>query len=151
MIHQGLPVVFTNLGFAPSILQLDDDPKIRLSSLPKPDLKETYIIDITDCLTLIESHDRDDEALLIDLLNILFDLVSATRVQWPKRYQSALFRLADHLTYARDYGDFLEQHRLSRRSICNGIRWCLGAILTGSIIVTSQSQLDEIRRPPKTA
>jgi hypothetical protein len=123
---------FTKLKFVPEIIEngLPETKNLMLSSR-----QASFICDLKEALRLIENEDIDNFATIIDSLNMIFDLVRSTKLNFPDQYKKALFLFADHLTFDRSISDFFEQTKLSRTLMIDGILWCIGAIFSKSIVV----------------
>ena len=86
------------------------------------------ICDIAKSLHIIESENKDDSSIILNCINIFTDLVPATGISMPAMYKDILNRFAGHLTFNREFGDFLRQENISRNEIIDAILWCIGAI-----------------------
>jgi hypothetical protein len=128
IISRGRVVFFTRLELAPLALEMDDDATVRSLSLPELSVDETYIYDLNEVYALIAREARDDSALLVQFLNVLLDLLAATRMELPPYYREALFKFANHMTIEREFASFLEHEGISREQVRDGIFWCIGAI-----------------------
>lgn len=64
-----------------------------------------------------------------------FDLIGAVKVQMPDEYKSALYNLADHLTFNREFGDFIKEKGISREMITHAILWCVGAVTVNARVM----------------
>ena len=135
IVSRGRVVFFTRLELAPLALEMDDDPRVRALILPELSVDETYIFDMTEISQMIAREARDDTAMLVDFLNVLFDLVSATGIGLPSDYQRILFALANHMTVEREFASFLTHEQISRDQIRDAIFWCIGGIASRVIIL----------------
>lgn len=92
----------------------------------------SFICSIAGALHLIESCDIDRSATIINCLNTFSDLLPATGFQLPTRYKRELIKLADHLTFHREYGAFLQQKHIARSLLRDAILWSVGAVVVKS-------------------
>lgn len=86
-------------------------------------------------LYLLAHKNCDTTAIIVDSLNILFDLVTAIKITMPIKYKEPLYCLADHLTFNQEFASFLNEQNISRTIIIDGLIWCLGAIVSQSKVV----------------
>ena len=84
--------------------------------------------DFAEALYLIESEDKDESATIINCINTLSDLLPATGLKLPADCKTILAKFADHLTFHREYGEFLRRENLARSAIRDAVFWCLGCI-----------------------
>ena len=104
---------------------LELDPK--LSQLgPAPQEMETFC-DVAQSLHLVNSQDADPEGVILECLLIFDDLVRATRLHMPDRYQGLLTELAARLTERASLRDIFRSHAL-REHCEDALLWCIGAI-----------------------
>jgi hypothetical protein len=73
-------------------------------------------------------HETVDDGYTIDTLNLLLDLVEATEFPYPPEYQRRLFSLADHLTFSRNLGEFLDAGEGMRAPVMDAVTWAIGAV-----------------------
>lgn len=93
------------------------------------------ICDFPETLDLIRRKKRDNKAVILNCLNTTFDLLSAINVPLPGEHQSVLYRLADHLTFNREFASFMRDNDMTRESIINALLWCVGAVAVNTLIV----------------
>lgn len=62
------------------------------------------------------------------------DIPSWAEGQRPQaaQYRRVLVQFADHLTFHREYGKFLQQKNISRTVLRDAILWCLGSVIATS-------------------
>lgn len=106
---------------------IDSVPNVNqsISPLHKVDL----ICDVAEALYLITAEDIDTSATIINFLNILFDLVRATKLSMPANYKNILYSFADHLTFSQEFKRFLEEKKITRGEIRDAILWSIGTIM----------------------
>jgi hypothetical protein len=112
----------------------------RLKNLGPPPTEVDLICDVPATLNIIGRKNRDNKAVILNCLNTTFDLLGAVKVQMPDEYKSVLYDLADHLTFNRDFGDFLTKQGMSRESITHAILWCVGAVTVNARIMFQSSR-----------
>lgn len=93
---------------------------------------ELVIYDVAKALHILNHKDVDESAIVLDFLNILFDLVSATQILMPPNYKEKLYGLADYLTFDQDFVTYLNQNSLDRKDVIDAILWCCGAVIVSS-------------------
>lgn len=98
-----------------------------LSGLGAPAQQVESVCDVSEALYLVNSQDSDPDGVILDCLLILDDLVRATRLNMPERYQSLLTELAARLTEHRPLGKIFSNRSL-REHVEDALLWCVGAI-----------------------
>ena len=112
-------------------LALDHD----LSKLgPPPPEMETFC-DVAQTLHLVNSEDIDAEGVILECLLVFDDLVRATRLHMPDRYQGMLTELAARLTERVPLCTIFRNHAL-REHVEDALLWCIGAIAVKSQMIT---------------
>lgn len=101
------------------------------------DISDFAIIDIAEMLYLIEREKIDNSAIILNGLNMIFDLVKASRLKMPDECKRILYRFADYCTFNQEISVFFENENISRKQIINNILWCIGAIVSKSKILTT--------------
>jgi hypothetical protein len=101
---------------------------------PPPSEVESFC-DVAEALHLINSQDADPDGVVLDCLLIFDDLVRATRLHMPDRYQGLLTELAARLTEGTPLGKIFSNRAL-REHVEDALLWCVGAIAVKSRIVT---------------
>lgn len=97
---------------------------------------EVYcVLDVAQSLYLIYEQSIDNSAEIVSFLNVLFDLLKSVSIQMPTEYKTILFKLADHLTFNREFGDFIEAEGITRKQLIEAIQWGVGAVITKSTFV----------------
>jgi len=119
----GSLIFFRSPEQAESALQLD----ASMSQLgPAPHEMES-LCDVAQALYLVNSQDTDANGVLLDCLLILDDLVRATRLQMPERYQAILTELAGRLTEGKQLKQIFVNTSL-RSHVEDALLWCVGAV-----------------------
>ena len=123
-------VFFTRPELAAKALALDS----ALAQLTPPQEMETFC-DIAQTLHLVNSQDTDPEGVILECLLIFDDLVRATRLHMPDRYQGMLTELAARLTERSALRDIFRKHAL-REHVEDALMWCIGAIAAKGQIIS---------------
>jgi hypothetical protein len=130
LLADGSIVFFTQPDAAPRALKLDPS----MSQLgPAPDHLES-VCDIAEALYLVNSQDQDPHGTLLDCLLILDDLVRATRLHMPERYQALLTELAARLTEGKKLKNIFSNSSL-RNHVEDALLWCVGAVAAKARII----------------
>ncbi len=101
------------------------DPTLK-SLCPPPEQVETFC-DVAEALHLVNSQDFDPDGVVLECLLVFDDLVRATRLHMPDRYQGMLTELAARLTERAKLRDIFSNHAL-REHVEDALLWCIGAI-----------------------
>lgn len=125
-------VFFSRPELATQALEIGDPTMQALGAIPE-DLD--MVCDIAQAFYLVNSETEDPDRTIADCLEILDDLVRATRLNMPAMYQQALADLMEHLTRTAQYGEFLRDH-LKREQIEDALLWCVGAVTMKSKMIS---------------
>ena len=93
---------------------------------PAPTEIESFC-DVAEALHIVNSQDADPDAVVLDCLLVFDDLVRATRLHMPDRYQGLLTELAARLTERVPLRTIFTSHFL-REHVEDALLWCIGAI-----------------------
>jgi len=127
----GRVLFFTRPGLACKVLALD----MALSKLgPAPQEMDTFC-DAAEALHLVNSADTDPDGVVLECLLIFDDLVRATRLHMPDRYQGILTELTARLTERTQLRQIFSNPAL-REHVEDALLWCIGAIVVKSRILT---------------
>lgn len=108
------------------------------------DVSEFEIVDLAAALYLIDVGKIDDSAIIVNTLNILIDLVKATRLKMFNEYKPILYQAADRFTFSKEISAFFDSENVTRKEMLNIITWCIGSIVSKSKILTKLNyQLDQ--------
>ena len=132
IVAEGRILFFTHPNLAPKALAMDEGLK---KFGPPPQEVETFC-DIAEALHLVNSQDADPDAVVLDCLLILDDLVRATRLNMPDRYQGLLTELAARLT-ERDSLKKIFSSQALRSHVEDALLWCVGAIAVKSRMLSA--------------
>lgn len=123
LTYEGSIVFFTRAEQADTALKLDSS----MAELgPAPREVET-VCDVAEALYLVNSQNADPHGTLLDCLLILDDLVRATRLSMPERYQGILTELTARLTEGKELKDIFMNASL-RDHVEDALLWCAGAV-----------------------
>lgn len=124
-------VFFTRLDLAAKALALDQ----ALAKLgPPPQELETFC-DVAEALHLVNSQNDDHEGVILDCLLIFDDLVRATHLHMPDRYQALLTELAARLTERDSLRKIFTSYSL-REHVEDALLWCIGAVAAKSRMIS---------------
>jgi hypothetical protein len=93
---------------------------------PAPQQVES-VCDVAEALYLVNSQDKDTHGTVLDCLLILDDLVRATRLHMPERYQGILTELTARLAEGRQLKQIFSTPSL-RNHVEDALLWCVGAL-----------------------
>ena len=124
LVADGSILFFRTPALAESALKLDPS----MSQLgPAPTAMDS-VCDIAQALYLVNSQDNDTHGVLLDCLLLLDDLVRATHLRMPERYQALLTELAARLTEGRQLKQIFSSFSL-RGHVEDALLWCVGAVV----------------------
>ena len=95
----GYIIFFENITSVSEALELIPSNQRGSLTIPK---EIELVVDIALILYLTCYEETDDNATIINGLNIIFDLVKSTGIDFPKGYKQSLYKFADHLTFSRE-------------------------------------------------
>jgi hypothetical protein len=107
-----------------------------LAVLGNPPREVETICDVAQTLYLVNSQDDDPDGVVLDCLLIFDDLVRATQISMPERYQGILTELAGHLTEGQSLKKIFTNESL-RHHVEDALLWCVGAVTMKAKILTS--------------
>lgn len=119
----GRLIFFTHPELGPKALALDSS----MANLgPAPREIETFC-DVAEAFHLVNSQNADLDGVVLDCLLVFDDLVRATKLHMPDRYQGLLTELAARLTERALLRDIFSSNSL-REHVEDALLWCVGAI-----------------------
>ena len=101
---------------------------------PVPD-EVDLVADLAATLYLIENETLDDSAIILNCLNTIFDLLYTINTNLSDERKNLLWKFADHLTFEKEFGQYLISNSISRESLIDALIWCLGAIASRSKVL----------------
>ena len=125
-------VLFTRPELADKALAIGDPSMQSLGEIPE-DLD--MLCDVAQTMYLVNSEESDTDKVIVDCIEILDDLVRATRLSMPPLYQQALADLMEHLQRTHMYGEYLRDHG-SRERIEDALLWCVGAVTMKATMIS---------------
>ena len=127
----GRVLFFTRPQLAGKALALDASLS-RLGSAPEE--IETFC-DVAEALHRVNSQNVDPDGVILDCLLVFDDLVRATKLHMPDRYQGILTELAARLTEGAQLRNIFSSTAL-REHVEDALLWCLGAVTVKARIIT---------------
>ena len=131
LIADGSLLFFRKPEEAGAALKLD----LSMSRLGAPPVEVESQCDVAEALYIVNSQDADPHGTVLDCLLLLDDLVRATRLHMPERYQGILTELAARLTEGRQLKQIFSNASL-RDHVEDALLWCVGAIAVKMRIVS---------------
>ena len=131
IVDEGRLIFFASAPQAEAALTLD--PSMRNLGAPPAEI-ETFC-DIAETLHLVNSQDHDPDGVVLECLLVFDDLVRATKLHMPDRYQGLLTELAARLTEGGTLRDIFTNHAL-REHVEDALLWCIGAITAKARMLT---------------
>ena len=127
----GRILFFTGLRLAAKTLALDP---ILARLGPVPEELETFC-DVAEALYRVNSQNTDPDGVILDCLLVFDDLVRATKLHMPDRYQGILTELAARLTEGAQLRNIFTNNAL-REHVEDALLWCVGAVTAKARIIT---------------
>jgi hypothetical protein len=127
----GRVVFFVHPELAGKALALDPS-MVRLG--PPPETIETFC-DVAEALYRVNSQQSDPGGVVLDCLLVFDDLVRATKLHMPDRYQGILTELAARLTEGAQLRTIFSNQSL-REHVEDALLWCVGAVAVKAWMVT---------------
>jgi hypothetical protein len=127
----GRIIFFTRPQLAAKSLTFDPN-LARLG--PAPGELETFC-DVAETLYRVNSQNTDSDGVILDCLLVLDDMVRATRLHMPERYQAILTELAARLTEGTALRKIFSKAQL-REQVEDALLWCVGAVTVKARIIT---------------
>jgi hypothetical protein len=128
----GRVIFFTRTTLVHKALALDK----TMAVLGTPPREVETMCDVAQTLYLVNSQDEDPDGVVLDCLLIFDDLVRASRLSMPERYQGILTELAARLTEGQSLKKVFTNDAL-RQHVEDGLLWCVGAVTMKAKILTS--------------
>ena len=107
-----------------------------MAVLGNPPRDVETICDVAQTLYIVNSQDEDPEGVVLDCLLIFDDLVRASQISMPERYQGILTELAARLTEGVPLKRIFTSVAL-RRHVEDALLWCVGAITMKARFLTN--------------
>ena len=128
----GQIIFFVRTTLAHKALAMDE----TMSVLGHPPREVETICDVAQTLYLVNSQDQDPDGVVLDCLLIFDDLVRATGLSMPERYQGILTEMAARLTEGQSLKKIFTSEAL-RQHVEDALLWCVGAVAMKAKILTS--------------
>src|SRR5215469_9049918 len=107
-----------------------------LAVLGNPPRDVEMMCDVAQTLYLVNSQNEDPDGVVLDCLLIFDDLVRATQISMPERYQAILTELAGRLTEGQSLKKVFTNDAL-RQHVEDALLWCVGAVTMKAKLLTS--------------
>jgi hypothetical protein len=134
LVAGGQVILFTRLDLASAALrQAGIDAEFRELSL-----QNVYLVDVASALYLLERESADPQKLIANMLDLFAKILTALGIGVPSIFADALIDLGNHVDTNEFYGDFIEQEKITRARAIDGVRWCLGTLLSVARIVIEE-------------
>jgi hypothetical protein len=141
-------IFFNDPELAPAALELADNDLKQLGPAPQ---EVVLVCNVPEMLHLVDTESADETATILNCLNTFFDLLEAVKQPLPPDYKRILYAFADHLTFHREFGTFLEEQQIDQTMLREAIEWCIETIFSRSKFLSLQNWDQESRRNiPKT-
>ena len=128
----GSIIFISDPALAGAALARDDDPAVRDMAIPD---QVEIVYDVPMALYLIASENVDRDAIVVNVLNVLFDLLKATGVPWIASVKDVLYPFADHLTFSQEFGTYLDAVSGRRQEVVNAVLWGIGAVASHATVL----------------
>jgi hypothetical protein len=126
IMWQGHPIVFTRPDLAKAALEKSDCGASKFGPAP---VELHTVLDFASAVYTLCVEDEAPDTEALDCINTLLDFANCVDERMPDAYRSCLEILADHLTFNKPFGQFLQDNNLSRQLISDAIYWSLGMII----------------------
>jgi hypothetical protein len=129
----GRIVFFTDPARAPTLIQQYGGSQ---ASDPMDVEKPSFWCDVAQALHFLSAGGLDTQASVVDAVNVLLDLVKASRAEIDERRRRALYSIADYCTMSRDLTKYLEEEGdYSSDELVEAVLWCVGAVVVMARVV----------------
>src|SRR5215831_5942100 len=132
LMSDGRIIFFARTTLVHKALAMDKS----LAVLGNPPRDVETMCDVAQTLYLVNSQDADADGVVLDCLLIFDDLVRATKLSMPERYQGILTELAARLTEGQSLGKVFSNDAL-RQHVEDALLWCVGAVAMKAQLLTS--------------
>ena len=132
LVADGRIVFFVRLTQVHKALAMDPS----MAVLGHPPREVETMCDVAQTLYLVNSQDEDPDGVVLDCLLIFDDLVRATGISMPERYQGILTELAARITEGQSLKKIFTNDAL-RDHVEDALLWCVGAITMKARILTN--------------
>ena len=132
LVSDGRIVFFARTTLVHKALAMDK----TMAVLGNPPRDVETMCDVAQALYLVNSQNEDPDGVVLDCLLIFDDLVRATNISMPERYQGILTELAARLTEGQRLGKVFINEPL-RPHVEDALLWCVGAVAMKAKLLTS--------------
>ncbi|MEM7514423.1 MAG: hypothetical protein AAF388_26080 [Bacteroidota bacterium] len=108
-----------------------------INILPKEFVEEIGMVcELGSSLDLLRNYSYDNSAEILNTLNTLLDVIECLRLPMDKQAFRILEKLADHLTFSREYGEsYFNKDEMTRKENIDAYVSLMGWIFLNSKIV----------------
>ncbi|MBL7787102.1 MAG: hypothetical protein JNM36_14425 [Chitinophagales bacterium] len=99
---------------------------------------------LQNILEVIEKRNEDNGAFILDYLNTCFDILQVANIALSDANKKLLYNFADHLTFNREFGSYLDENKIDTQTVIDAIYWLTGAVIFNSFVVTDIEMFGEI-------
>lgn len=132
LIGDGQVVFFTHLDLASDALRSAGiEAQFRRLTL-----ENVYLVDVAMALHLLAHEQADEGKVIANMLDLFARILTALGIALPPVFE-VLIDLGRHADANVYFADFLAEEPFRRERAVDGVRWCLGAILSVSRIITN--------------
>lgn len=128
----GRLLFFSRPELAQKALALDQE----LAKLAPPPTDVETFCDVAEALHLVNSENADPDGVVLECLLVFDDLVRASKLHMPDRYQAILTELTARLTERASLQEIFTSHFL-REHVEDALLWCIGAIAAKARILAA--------------
>lgn len=128
-------IFFPSQSLASSALTLAEPDLKRLGPPPQ---EVALVCTPKEMLRLVEDETIDETAEILNNLNTFFDLLAAVKIPLPENYKRMLYDFADHLTFEREFGTFLEEQQIERSALREAMEWLIDTVFSNSRVLSLQ-------------
>jgi hypothetical protein len=98
-----------------------------------------FVVDIPEAIRLVNNENIDQNAVVLNLINTMLDVVKTSHFQLPEEYR-ILLAMADRLTFKEDFSEFTQVRGLLLKAMI----WCAGVATLELMIVESLDKFDTL-------
>lgn len=133
LMLDGRIVFFTDPGRAHDVIRDHGGPLVA----DHLDIEKPFFwCDVAQALHFLSVGGFDDGASVLGAVNVLLDLVKATKAKMDDRRRQALHSIANYCTFNKDLTKYLEEEGdYSSRELVDAVLWCIGAVVVKARIL----------------
>ncbi|PRY02749.1 hypothetical protein CLV24_1472 [Pontibacter ummariensis] len=113
-----------------------EDYNIKIENIDSGFINELdFVYKIRDVIDLVKNEGIDRQTVVIDSLNILFDVITSIDIEIPQPYKEILYDFADFLTFDTNISKGLKQVKYSSIDIIDAVYWLNGCMFSNSTFI----------------